>query len=186
MEHTKADYYTDVRQLAQQAADRMDRVDSSDTAVRETIDSNYWLIQPSASLELLQLSDNADALFEEEGGLRARHFSDALQQIATAALSRDVHAALRELRPELQLDRAELRRVLDAATLRDANGDEDDSYTAIFVAAVSDLDGTDLGAATLQWPEWAREALRRMTDAHPDAIEELWNQCLASSNRLEL
>lgn len=97
---TSNEYFTQCRDIATEALDTCATDDDVYDHIHASIDGHQWVIYTFYHLEILRISNNEDAFFEDGGKLEADSFSNAVQQMAFAAFRQDVCEALAELQQE--------------------------------------------------------------------------------------
>ncbi len=92
---TDQEYYEQCRAIvAECTAEAEGDEDRMNELIHEAIDSHQWIIYTFYNLEILRISQNTDAYFDNFGKLEAADFSSAVQSMAFAAFEADVYGEM--------------------------------------------------------------------------------------------
>jgi hypothetical protein len=91
----RAEYYQDVRGIAEELVNRVKDGEITDQdgfeqAIHESVDGSYWVIYTHANFQVLMCSDNHDAYMEDFSSVPAEGDSLNWAALAFAAMERDV------------------------------------------------------------------------------------------------
>ena len=97
MQITYREYWKEVKALAKQIAEEsLETGNDAQDILAETVDGHEYVIYYAKQLDVLQHTDNEDALFDIDGTLEADSFTDATTKLAYWAFYQDVQDYLQE------------------------------------------------------------------------------------------